>query len=113
MGVAAIPYRYEPTHRVADVRCSFGDLALGQCADETVRISGRILRRRDHGRLRFLDLADSTGSVQLLLDQDTDDAAGLIAAPVGTWIGAEGRPITTRRGELSVWVSRWALLAKC
>jgi lysyl-tRNA synthetase class 2 len=81
-----------------------------------VRVAGRLMVVRQHGRTAFADLEDLSGSLQLLLRVDE-----LGEGPYQTWladldpgdiIGAEGTPTVSRRGEPSLLVRSLTLLAK-
>ncbi len=108
-----IPYRFEQTHSLAAVRQAHGDLADGGGSGETVRVAGRLMLRREQGRLAFGVLRDWTGELQLFAGSGwTQDLEGFSKLALGTWIGAEGEVVKTKRGELSVKVTRWVVLAE-
>ncbi|MCB0978064.1 MAG: lysine--tRNA ligase, partial [Acidimicrobiales bacterium] len=68
--------------------------------------------RRGQGKLVFGQLADSTGRIQLFAPADVTprfEEFGKLS--LGDWIGVEGEVMTTRKGELSVKVLDWTLLA--
>lgn len=79
-----------------------------------VTVAGRVHASREHGGVRFLDLADASGSTQLLCRADIlGDAFTLLdAVDPGDVIGATGTVTKTRAGEVSVDVSAWWPLAK-
>src|SRR5215211_769705 len=95
----------EPTP-TATVRSSFVDLPADHRTDEAVSIAGRVVLWRDMGKLKFATLRDSAGDLQLVFDRTT------VEEDLGDIVGAIGRVGTTRRGELSVFVDRWAMLTK-
>ena len=104
----------EPTP-AASVRASFADLSSDQRTDERVTVAGRVVLKRDMGKLKFATLRDGTGDVQLVFDRASldDDAFALLdEVDLGDIVGATGRVGTTRRGELSVFVEGWAMLTK-
>ena len=69
--------------------------------------------RRVQGRLAFGTLQDSTGRIQLFAPAaTTPDYEAFGGLSLGDWIGVEGEVMTTRRGELSVRVDGWTLLAE-
>ncbi|MDI3298460.1 MAG: lysine--tRNA ligase [Bacillota bacterium] len=80
-----------------------------------VRCAGRLMAIRSHGRAAFADLQDRTGRIQLharadLLGEEAYRLFGLL--DVGDVVGVEGRLFRTRRGEVTVELARWTLLAK-
>ncbi|MGI9658885.1 MAG: lysine--tRNA ligase [Gaiellaceae bacterium] len=84
-------------------------LEAGQEASERRRLAGRVLARRGHGKLVFLDLVDRSGRIQLLC---AADRAGEIDVDLGDIVGVEGFPARTRRGEPSLIVEEFSILAK-
>ena len=60
---------------------------------------------RPQGRLAFATLRDSSGQVQLFaLEKITEDFEGFSKLSLGDWVGATGKVVRTRKGELSVQV---------
>jgi lysyl-tRNA synthetase, class II len=111
--VAGIPYRFERTHSCAEVAASHADLAPGEESGETVSVAGRLMLLRVQGRVAFAECRDWTGSVQLFaLEAVTADFEGFCKRNLGDWVGATGEVVRTRRGELSVKVASWTLLAE-
>ncbi|MGH2706270.1 MAG: lysine--tRNA ligase [Actinomycetota bacterium] len=113
-GVDPYPVTFERTHPVGDLLERHARLPPGTETEETVRVAGRVVSIRRHGKLAFAHLQDWTGRIQLFasaekLDARIDEFADL---ELGDWVGAWGRMMTTRRGELSVGVEGFCLLAK-
>jgi lysyl-tRNA synthetase class 2 len=108
-----IPYRFAPTHHVGEVARLYAALAPDGCSNNAVTLAGRLFRRRRHGSVMFADLVDETGQIQMLADIASRDFAELTDVVVGTWIGVTGKLERTRRGELSIRVTTWQLLARC
>jgi lysyl-tRNA synthetase class 2 len=108
-----VPYRFDRTASAADLRARYGDLAPGAKTGVTVSVAGRLMLRREMGKLAFGTLRDSSGSVQLFAGAKwTDDFDGFVHLSLGDWIGATGEVVATRTGELSVEVASWVLLAE-
>jgi len=111
--MSEIPYRYEPDSRVAHLLEEFDGLEPGTETDRVVTVAGRLMLRRVQGKLAFGTLDDGTGRIQLFAPAATtpafDEFTGL---NLGDWIGVRGVVMTTRRGELSVRVDEWSLLAR-
>jgi len=109
---ARIPYRYAPDATAAGLHERHGDIAPGTETGEVVTVAGRLMLRRVQGKLAFGTLADATGRVQLFAPAgSTPDFDAFGALGLGDWIGVRGEVMTTRRGELSVRVDEWVLLA--
>ena len=107
--MSGLPKRFPDRVEIASVREEAEPLEAGQEAEETTRIAGRVMARRDMGKLVFLDLVDRSGRIQLLCAQER---TGPIDVDLGDIVGAEGRPTKTRSGEPSLAVDELALLAK-
>ena len=115
-GSEAYPYRYERTTTIGPLRERHSDLGSGTDSGERASIAGRIMTKRDHGKIAFADVKDSTGRLQLFAQQEVlGDAAmeGFLGLGAGDIVGAEGEVIMTRRGELSLRVDSVTLLARC
>jgi len=111
--VSAVPYRFERTVTAAEVADRWAALAPGEESSDVVAVAGRVMLSRPQGKLAFAELRDSTGAVQLFaLEKVTDDFEALTKLNLGDWIGARGEVVRTKRGELSVKVAEWVLLAE-
>jgi lysyl-tRNA synthetase class 2 len=107
------PYRFERTATAAEVTARWAALAPGEESGDEVSVAGRVMLSRPQGKLAFAELRDSSGSVQLFaLERVTADFVGLTRLNLGDWIGARGEVVRTKRGELSVKVAEWVLLAE-
>ena len=107
------PYRFERTADAAALQTRFADLDPGTETGERVGVAGRLMLRRVQGKLAFGTLADSSGRIQLFApSQTTPRFDEFCALSLGDWIGVTGEVMTTRRGELSVRVDDWVLLAE-
>ncbi len=107
------PYRFDKTASAAQLQEGYLDLAAGSGSGQVVTVAGRVMLRREMGKLTFATLTDWTGSVQLFAGAgwtDRFDAFNKIS--LGDWVGATGEVVRTRTGELSVQVRSWQLLAE-
>jgi lysyl-tRNA synthetase class 2 len=115
-GIDPYPVRFDRDRTLGELRAEFGDLAPGTETDESVRVAGRILLIRRQGKLTFATMRDQSGSVQLFVSSDAvggvDAHARFDRLDLGDWVGVDGTVMTTRRGELSVKVRSFTLLAK-
>ncbi len=98
----------------SSIREAFGRLGHDTIDEARRTVAGRIVLKRDMGKLAFLVLRDRSGDIQLVVNQDTDPAGRELLAEVdlGDIVGATGRVGTTRKGELSIFVERLAMLTK-
>ena len=104
----------EPT-RSGAVRAAHPDLAADTQTDDVVTVAGRVVLKRDMGKLVFATLRDREGDLQIVFNPASlpaDDFALFQEVDLGDIIGATGTVGTTRKGELSVFVTRWAMLTK-
>ncbi|MGD0748364.1 MAG: lysine--tRNA ligase [Acidimicrobiales bacterium] len=110
---AEIPYRFERTHDAAAVVEAWSSLAPGEESGVTVGVAGRVMLSRPQGKLAFAELRDNSGSVQLFaLAKVTERFEEFAKLNLGDWVGVVGEVVRTKRGELSVKVARWDLLAE-
>ncbi|MGA7420613.1 MAG: amino acid--tRNA ligase-related protein, partial [Acidimicrobiales bacterium] len=108
-----IPYRFERSAVAADLQERYADLAPGDETGEMVSVAGRLMLNRPQGKVAFSELRDSSGAVQLFaLAKTTADFERFTRLSLGDWVGARGEVVRTRRGELSVKVAEWVLLAE-
>jgi lysyl-tRNA synthetase class 2 len=103
------PKRFPGTMPLEAVRAETEKLEPGAEADTTVRVAGRVLGRREMGKLVFLDLIDRSGRIQLLCDTSR---SGVIDVALGDVVGVTGAPAKARRGEPSIAVEELVLLGK-
>ena len=96
------------------IRQEFRGLEPDTLGEDRRTVAGRVVLKRDMGKLCFLVLRDRTGDVQLVLNQETEPPSLVLLADVdlGDIVGATGRVGTTRKGELSIFVERLAMLTK-
>jgi lysyl-tRNA synthetase class 2 len=122
LGMNPYAYRWESTHHAAELQEKFADLPDGEEAEVEVAVAGRILARRVFGKLAFFNLQDETGTIQLYLEkkritatmEDVPSAFNHLKqlTDIGDIIGVKGTIKRTEKGELSVYVSRYAMLTK-
>jgi lysyl-tRNA synthetase class 2 len=98
----------------SSIREVFGRLTHDTIDEARRTVAGRIVLKRDMGKLAFLVLRDRSGDIQLVVNQDTEPESRELMAEVdlGDIVGATGRVGTTRKGELSIFVQRLAMLTK-
>ncbi|HZT64949.1 MAG TPA: lysine--tRNA ligase [Acidimicrobiales bacterium] len=107
------PYRFDRSHQAAALHHQFDGIDAGAETGEVVSVAGRVMLHRHQGKLDFAELRDSSGSIQLFAGANhTTDFDGFTRLSLGDWVGATGEVMKTRRGELSVRVSEWVLLAE-
>ena len=114
-GVNPYPYRFDRSHTLAEVRTAWGHLEPGTETEDAVTVAGRIMLKRDSGKLIFAAIRDRSGDVQLFVSKAVigdEGFAAVKALDLGDWVGVQGTVMTTRKGELSVKPDGVELLSK-
>ena len=113
MADPTIPYRFDPSHSIDEIRETHSDIEDGSETGIQVVVAGRLMLKRDQGKIVFGTLQDSTGRIQLFApEKTTPNFTELTNLHLGDWLGVTGEIIKTRKGELSVKVSEWVRLAE-
>ena len=114
-GIDAYPAGFHRSHTLAEVASGWLALAAGEETGDVVRVAGRIVLKRDLGRLGFWTLRQGDDELQIMLAPDglgRERFAAVAELDVGDWVGVEGVVVRTRRGELSVKPGEVLLLGK-
>jgi lysyl-tRNA synthetase class 2 len=111
----AFPYAFANVEPIEEILSSYAHLENGQETDDAHRVAGRIAARREAGKMAFLDVVDRSGKIQLharidVLGEETFQR--LTSLDVGDIIGVDGAALRSRRGEISLRVEHFAVLAK-
>ena len=102
--------KYEYTHHSSTIKENFEELE-----EKTVSVAGRIMSRRGHGKVSFMDIQDSQGKIQLFVQMNAlgEEAYNkLHLLDIGDIVGAKGEVFRTRTGEISIRVKEFTLLTK-
>ena len=100
---------------IGEVRAAFDGLEPGVTGDDGRTVAGRVVQKRDMGKLQFIVIRDRTGDLQLFCNaksMDPTSLAVLAEVDLGDIVGATGPIGVTKKGELSVFVQRLAMLTK-
>jgi lysyl-tRNA synthetase, class II len=111
----AFPYAFPDVEPISAILDTYAHLGDGEETEDTHRVAGRIAARRGSGKAAFLDLVDRTGKIQLHARVDVlgeEPFARLSTLDLGDLIGVDGAVLRSRRGELSLRVDRFQILAK-
>ncbi len=114
-GIDPFPHAYPGVTPIGGVRAAHAELAPGTDTDSSYRVAGRLHARRGQGRMAFLDLDDRSGRLQLQAKLDVLGAARmerLLELDLGDLVGVDGTVFMSRRGELSLRVDDFTVLAK-
>ena len=111
--MAGLPHRFGDRTAIADVLAAHEDLEAGGASGAHYRLAGRVLGRRGMGKAAFLDLEDRSGRIQLMATADglgeQYDVLGDVT--LGDIVGVSGEAVRSRRGELSLQLDSYELLA--
>jgi lysyl-tRNA synthetase class 2 len=105
----AAPKRFPDRDDVAVVRAEAEGLEASAEGADTRRLAGRVMARRDLGKLVFLDLVDRSGRIQLLCPAAR---TGEVDVHLGDVVGVVGKATKSRRGEPSLIVDELVVLSR-
>jgi lysyl-tRNA synthetase, class II len=112
---ASFPYTYAGVEPIAEVLGAYEHLQAGEETEERHRVAGRLAARRGSGGAAFLDVVDRTGKLQLHARRDVlgeEAFARLTSLDIGDLLGVDGAALRSKRGEISLRVDAFAVLAK-
>jgi lysyl-tRNA synthetase class 2 len=114
LGMQPYAYSFDRTHTSSEVRQKFASATHDPSA-ETVRVAGRVMSVRDHGKSCFMSLRDRSGTIQVYGREDrlgSQSYSLFKDTDAGDIVGIEGRVFRTKRGEITIDVLSFTLLAK-
>jgi lysyl-tRNA synthetase class 2 len=114
-GIEGYPVSVPRTTTNAELRTAYPDLAADTATGQTVSVAGRVMLKRDGGKIRFATLRDGTGDIQILLMADRLGASfddWKRDVDLGDHVSVTGEVISSKRGELSVLADSWAMASK-
>ena len=114
-GVNPYPEHCEVSDHVADLVERYATLEDGADTADVVSVAGRVRAKRGQGKVIFIELQDSTGTIQLFCrinDLGEEGLAAVKAFDLGDIVEAKGIVVRTRRGELSIAPEAVRLLSK-
>ncbi|MCH9008791.1 lysine--tRNA ligase, partial [candidate division KSB1 bacterium] len=110
MGVNPYPYGFDRTHFSREILDNSDDL-LGK----KVRVAGRLMSIRGHGKVGFAHVMDAAGKIQIYVRKDEigdGNFAVFKLMDIGDFVGVTGEVFVTRTGETTIRASEVELLAK-
>ena len=114
-GIDPFPHEFDGVEPIAAVRAAYEGLSPGDETESRHRVAGRLAARRGQGKMAFLDLVDRSGRIQLQARVDELGPEGmerLLGLDLGDLVGIDGLAFMSRRGELTLRVVDFTLLAK-
>ncbi len=118
MGVNPYPNDFKPLDRAKYIKEKYGPLTSEELEKVKVEFSlaGRLMAKREMGKLIFAHLQDATDKIQLLVAKGEVDADAFKffkkMVDIGDIIGVKGRIIKTKTGEITILVKEFKLLTK-
>ncbi|MBD3184405.1 lysine--tRNA ligase [Candidatus Poribacteria bacterium] len=116
VGIDPYPYNFTVDHQSAEAIEKYDDKQEFAEKEFPVKMAGRIMSMRGHGKVGFVHIQDSTGRIQLYIRRDKlgeEDFDNIYKRlDIGDIIGVEGWIFRTRTGELTVHVEKLTLLTK-
>ncbi|MFA6808753.1 MAG: OB-fold nucleic acid binding domain-containing protein, partial [Eubacteriales bacterium] len=110
MGIEPYADRYERTHLSSEIVENFEELE-----EKTVSLAGRIMSKRDQGKVIFAHIQDMGGKIQLYIRKDAvgEEIFGVIKTyDIGDIVGIKGTVFRTKRGEISIKTYTVQMLSK-
>jgi lysyl-tRNA synthetase, class II len=115
-GIEPFPHAFPGVTPIDAIHAAHDGIDAGEeLPDATYRIAGRLTQRRGMGGATFIDLVDRSGKIQLHAKRDDlgdESFETLTSLDLGDMLGVDGFAFKSRRGELSLRVTSWQLLAK-
>jgi len=112
LGINPYPYSFQRTHFSTEIISNFETLST---SEEPVKIAGRILTLRGHGKSLFFHCLDDKGKIQVYVKSDVvgpEKYALLDLFDLGDFIGVTGTVFKTKTGEITVRASDFVMLSK-
>jgi len=114
-GIEPFAYNFARTHLIKDIVTQYRSLVSSDLCHDVIRISGRLIAKRGHGKALFGNLLDDSGTLQFYINVESngDEIFNQVShLDIGDIIGIEGIPFRTKRGELSIKLEKYILLTK-
>lgn len=105
-GIVPYPHTFEKKHTITAARKAKG---------KVIQTAGRIMASREHGKVVFLDLQDSTAKIQVMLKEEEIGAeafATLSLVDVGDFLGVKGKVTPSKTGEITIMATKYTFLGK-
>jgi lysyl-tRNA synthetase class 2 len=111
-GVNPYPHSYHTSHTIQQAITLFKQQEEGF---QTISLAGRVMARRSIGKMTFLDIRDGSGKIQLSFRYNSlgqERYEFLKEVDIGDIIGVEGKLFRTKKGEITLEVSKYTMLCK-
>jgi lysyl-tRNA synthetase class 2 len=112
---AAYKHTYDKTHSCKRVQEAYENIAHEDTITDSLKVAGRLIAKRGHGKAMFGNIMDDSGNLQVYFRLDAlgeEMFSDVEAFDIGDIVGLEGTPFRTKRGELSLRITKATLLTK-
>ncbi|MDD4570757.1 MAG: lysine--tRNA ligase [Tepidanaerobacteraceae bacterium] len=110
MGINPFGDKYPYSHNSQQIKGNFVELE-----NQKVKIAGRIMAIRGHGKAAFFDIQDDKGKIQIYIKKDnvSEDTFKLYnLLDIGDIVSLGGKVFKSKRGEITISLDMMKLLAK-
>ncbi len=120
-GIQTYAEKFERTHKATEAKQMAEQEAPRELEEiiaepkELMKMCGRLMLMRPHGKLTFAKLRDASGEIQICFMQDylgTEKYKLLKKIDIADFLGVEGELFITRHGETTLLVKEYTLLSK-
>ena len=116
-GVEPFGHRFDVKDKIVDIRAKFSDKSKEELEENVTMatLAGRIITKRDMGKIAFCNLQDRDGNMQIYIRKDVigEDAYSIFKlSDIGDLIGVTGEVMKTNTGELTIKVTEYTHLVK-
>ena len=116
-GVAPFGQKFDVKDKICDIKANYENKSKEELEENVVyaTIAGRIITKRDMGKIAFCNIQDRDGNIQIYIRKDTigEEAYSVFKlSDIGDIIGITGQVMRTNTGELSIKVSEYTHLVK-
>jgi len=116
IGINPYPSKFEYTHSLKEIVRDFSNIAQGETSQESLKICGRIIGRREMGKATFCHILGQNEKLQIYIKQDTVGKENyqnfLSLIDIGDFVGFKGKIFKTKTGELTLYVEEFKILSK-
>jgi lysyl-tRNA synthetase class 2 len=115
LGIDPYGVRFDDAEPIASVLDRYEEIPEDGEPSQSARAAGRLVLKRDMGKMTFATIRDSSGQMQIAIRKNAVDETQWQLnklLDLGDIVGVEGPLQRTRTGEITIWVDELTLLAK-
>jgi lysyl-tRNA synthetase class 2 len=102
-GFDGYPYDFKRSHRASELQAMYPNAQAGEHFDTVTTVAGRAMTVRGMGKVTFVTLQDSSGTIQAYFQKDAlENYNALKKVDLGDWLEVTGSLFVTKTGELTV-----------